>query len=68
MAKDPAAMQEGQFIPKGHVNEMLHRTKMLAPGTEEILRFTAPAEPGTYPYLCTFPGHWFVMRGEMVVK
>jgi plastocyanin len=68
MAKDPAAMQEGQFIPKDQLDQMLHRTKMLAPGSEEILRFSAPLVPGTYPYLCTFPGHWFVMRGEMVVK
>jgi len=41
---------------------------MLAPGSEQILRFEAPREPGRYPYLCTFPGHWFVMKGEMVVN
>jgi len=68
MARDPAAMQEGQFIPKDKLGLMLHRTRMLAPGSEETLRFIAPAQPGSYPYLCTFPGHWFVMRGEMVVK
>ena len=33
---------------------------------ENIL--TAPEEPGTYPYLCTFPGHWILMKGEMHVK
>ena len=32
-----------------------------------VLRFRAPAEPGIYPYVCTFPGHWVVMNGEMVV-
>ncbi|RFC46462.1 MAG: Azurin/Glucose/arabinose dehydrogenase, beta-propeller fold [Verrucomicrobia bacterium] len=68
MAKDPTAMQEGQFIPKDKISLMLHRTKMLAPGSEQILRFEAPREPGRYPYLCTFPGHWFVMKGEMVVN
>ena len=68
MAKDPAAMQEGQFIPKDKTALILQRTKMLAPGNEEILRFTAPKEPGKYPFLCTFPGHWFVMKGEMLVK
>ena len=31
------------------------------------LRFFAPSEPGIYPYICTFPGHWRVMRGEMRV-
>ena len=28
--------------------------------------FRAPA-PGRYPFLCTFPGHWMAMQGEMVV-
>jgi putative heme-binding domain-containing protein len=32
-----------------------------------VLRFTAPAEPGIYPFVCTFPGHWVVMNGVMVV-
>jgi azurin len=31
------------------------------------LRFFAPDEPGDYPYICTFPGHWRVMKGVMKV-
>ena len=31
------------------------------------LSFTAPAEAGAYPYLCTFPGHWRLMKGTMLV-
>ena len=31
------------------------------------MRFQAPAEPGIYPFVCTFPGHWVVMNGVMVV-
>lgn len=33
-----------------------------------VLRFYAPAEPGEYPYICTFPGHWRAMRGVMKVE
>jgi putative heme-binding domain-containing protein len=33
----------------------------------EVLRFHAPKDPGIYPYVCTFPGHWVVMNGVMVV-
>ena len=32
-----------------------------------VLRFEAPEEPGVYPYVCTFPGHWIIMKGNMVV-
>lgn len=65
MAKDPSGLSKG-FIPES--DKILHHTKLLDPGTSETLRFTAPDEPGTYPYLCTFPGHWILMKGEMLVK
>lgn len=42
-------------------------TKLIGTGQNEIISFTAPAEPGEYPYLCTFPGHRFLMKGVMTV-
>ena len=66
MAKDPNAIKTGQFIPKSQ--KILHHTSMLQPESAEALRFIAPKTPGEYPYLCTFPGHWVIMRGVMVVK
>jgi azurin len=65
MAKDPAGLSK-HFIPES--DQILHHTKLLDHGTSETLRFTAPIEPGVYPYLCTFPGHWILMKGEMIVK
>ena len=32
-----------------------------------VLRFEAPTEPGVYPYVCTYPGHWRRMYGAMYV-
>ncbi len=65
MAKDPRAAKKG-FIPKS--DKILHHSKLLKQGEAQALRFRAPSEPGVYPYLCTFPGHWIIMKGEMVVK
>jgi azurin len=42
-------------------------TKLIGTGQNEIITFTAPSEPGAYPYLCTFPGHRFLMKGVMTV-
>lgn len=42
-------------------------SKMLNPHETEDLRFSAPEKPGTYPYVCTFPGHALTMRGELRV-
>ncbi len=47
--------------------DVLHATRMLNMNEEETLEFTAPEEPGEYPYVCTFPGHGEMMRGMMVV-
>jgi azurin len=64
-----AAQKDGvarSFIPDS--KKILHHTKLLGQDQSEVLRFKAPMTPGEYPYLCTFPGHWVIMRGVMVVK
>ena len=66
MAKDPKEAQRGQYVPKS--KKVLYATRMVAPLSATSLRFTAPKTPGNYPYLCTFPGHWVIMKGVMVVK
>ncbi len=65
MAKDPDGMKK-DYIPP--TDKILWHTKLINPNTAETLRFTAPSSPGDYPYLCTFPGHWVIMRGVMHVK
>ncbi len=65
MAKTPDGLAKG-FIPDSP--KILHKTKMLNQGDSETLRFNAPTAKGSYPYICTFPGHWLVMKGEMVVE
>lgn len=66
MAKDPIAAKNGQFIPES--NKIITHTKMLKQGETEFLRFKAPKKPGIYPYLCSFPGHWTIMKGNLIVK
>ncbi|MCA8980069.1 MAG: c-type cytochrome [Planctomycetes bacterium] len=53
------------FVPE--LDEVLHATGLQQPGESFTLRFTAPAEVGDYPYVCTFPGHWIRMNGTMRV-
>ena len=47
--------------------KILHGTKMLDAGKSETLEFVAPAKPGNYEFVCTFPGHFMVMNGVMKV-
>ena len=66
MATDPIASKTGQFIPLS--KKIIVHTKMLNQGEKETLRFKAPSKPGEYPYLCTFPGHWTIMKGTLIVQ
>jgi hypothetical protein len=36
-------------------------------GAKEAISFEAPTEPGVYPYVCTYPGHWRRMYGALYV-
>jgi putative heme-binding domain-containing protein len=47
--------------------KVLHATRMIDPGQQTKLSFTAPTEPGDYQYVCTFPGHWMRMVGTLAV-
>ena len=47
--------------------DVLFSTSMVNAGKREVLTFTAPTEPGEYPYVCSFPRHWMRMYGVMVV-
>jgi glucose/arabinose dehydrogenase/azurin len=64
MIKEADAFAKG-FIPE--TPEVLFGTKLINVGETARLRFTAPARPGSYPFVCTFPGHWRTMNGTMQV-
>ena len=63
-ARDADAMQR-QYIPKS--DKILLASRLLAPGQSQSLVFEAPKQPGVYPYVCTYPGHWRRMYGALYV-
>jgi uncharacterized cupredoxin-like copper-binding protein/glucose/arabinose dehydrogenase len=52
------------YIPESH--DVLYNTCLLQPETSQSIYFVAP-KAGEYPYLCSFPGHYFIMKGTMKV-
>ena len=62
----PVADAEGRlYVPASP--KVLHATPLVDPGRKIQLAFVAPAEPGDYPFLCTFPGHWLRMSGTLTI-
>lgn len=57
------------YVPAGKRSEILAATKLLGPGEQDTVTFDAPSAPGSYPFLCSFPGHAQVgMRGVLIVE
>ncbi len=74
-----AATEVGQLAIKLGINgermsyvpntpKVLYHTVLLQPNKSESIYFTAPDKPGEYEYLCSYPGHYMVMRGIMKVE
>src|SRR5262249_22734651 len=53
------------FIP--NTPDILAATKLVESGQRAKLNLTAPNETGTYEYVCTYPGHWMLMWGQLIV-
>ncbi len=65
MAKLPDGA-ELNYVPS--LSEVLYATPLVDPDSSYELTFTAPETPGDYPFVCTFPGHWRIMKGMMKVE
>jgi len=64
LVADPDAFIK-HYVPES--DDVLIHTNVVEPRTNSTVYFHAPKTPGRYPYLCTFPGHWMVMNGVMIV-
>ena len=61
-----AAMNEKakEYIPAKGV---LAHTKLIGGGESTTIEFTVPAK-GVYDFICSFPGHYAMMKGKFIVE
>ncbi|MFT5256391.1 MAG: azurin [Arenicella sp.] len=65
-ASKAAAAKDNDYIPEGST-DMVANTKMLGGGETTTIKFTAPAA-GIYDYICSFPAHYAMMKGKLIVE
>lgn len=53
------------FIPDSP--DILAATKLIEPHQKTSLKLTAPTADGAYEYFCTYPGHYLIMWGQLIV-
>jgi azurin len=62
-----ANAKDTDYIPADMTDKIIAHTKMLGGGQSDTIEFDAPA-PGTYTFMCTFPGHYALMQGKFIVE
>lgn len=60
-----AAGPDKEYV--GDSEFIIAATGLANPGETVEVTFTAPSEPGTYQYICTYPGH-LAMKGILMIK
>ncbi len=63
-ATQPGAAERA-YVPNS--TKVLVKSRLVQPRETEKISFVAPSQPGVYPYVCTYPGHWRRMYGAMYV-
>jgi azurin len=61
-----ATAKDTEYIPDSGVDVIAH-TKLIGGGETAVVEFDAP-EAGTYDFLCSFPGHYAIMKGKFIVE
>lgn len=57
------------YVPAALADQVIAHTKLLGPKQSEEVSFKAPAEPGEYVFICSFPAHYLTgMKGVLVVQ
>lgn len=53
------------YVPK--TTDVYAASKLLEAGQRATITMTAPNEEGIYEYVCTYPGHWMIMWGQLII-
>jgi azurin len=64
-ARKAVEARDSEYIPEG--DEMVAYTKLIGGGESVTITFDAP-EQGIYNFICSFPAHYQLMRGQLIVK
>ncbi len=65
-ANKAAMASKNQYIPI-ESNEVIAYTDMIGGGQETTIEFLPP-EVGIYNFICSFPGHYAMMKGKFIVE
>jgi len=61
--------RDTDFIPPDQKDRIIAATALAGPAETVEVTFKVPDRPGTYEFICTFPGHYALgMKGTLTVR
>jgi len=64
LAADPSAVGK-HYVPED--KGVIAMSRLVKTKEQYSIYFNTPKEAGEYPFICTFPGHWMIMRGILEI-
>src|SRR5690606_27203263 len=59
--------KDNDYFPASMSSDVIAHTKMIGGGESTTITFQAPPK-GTYTFFCSFPGHYAMMQGQLIVE
>lgn len=59
--------KEENYVPKQLSEKVIAHTELIGGGQSTSIKFTIESA-GEYPFLCSFPGHYPIMKGTFIAK
>lgn len=66
-AKKAMLARETDYLPASESESVIASTKLTGGGETDTITFTIP-EKGTYDFICSFPGHYALMKGKLIIQ
>jgi azurin len=66
-AEEARKFKKEDYIPSTYASAIIAHTKQVSAGKTDEVTFTI-AQPGVYNFICSYPGHWGTMQGQIVVE
>ena len=66
-AKKAMSAKDTDYIPVSETASVIAHTKLTGGGETDKITFTI-TEKGTYDFICSFPGHYALMKGKLIVE
>lgn len=66
-AKKAMAAKDTEYVPTSDSESVIAYTKLTGGGETDTIKFTI-AEKGIYDFICSFPGHYALMKGKLIIE